>query len=117
MTDMQAERLAGEAIGLVPQGIDGRDAFLWLNDLQGTIWTPMSNGAQALRLVQELHLHIDQRPGKQISVQDSSFAMLVYGDPKDPNGLQRAIVECAAKIRLARYDVQPELSATSGSEK
>lgn len=114
MTDMQAERLAGEAIGMTPKGIDGRDAFLWLDD--GTIWIPIGDGDQAMRLVRELHLHIDQRPGKQISVQDPTFEILVYGDPQDPNALQKAIVQCAAKIRLARYDVKPSESSATQHE-
>lgn len=97
------ERLAAEALGLVPHGIDGRDAFVWI-DPDAEIWTPIGDGHQAMRLVRELHLHIDQRPGQQISVQSHDFSVMVYGDVKHPNGLQRAIVECAAEIRRRRHD-------------
>lgn len=99
MTDRhQLERLAGEAIGLDLEGGE-RDLFLWVRSTC-EIWIPLSNDDQAMLLVKKLHLHIDQRPGKQISVQGPHFAELVYGDLSLGDlALNRAIVECAAKLR------------------
>lgn len=102
MTPWQLAWAAGEAIGLQLGGLEERDAFPWIESELSDPWLPVGDGHQTMRLVRELHLHIDQRPGKQISVQDPHFEILVYGDPKDPYGLAHAIVECAAKIHAAR---------------
>lgn len=97
LTDKDLERAAGEAIGLELEG--GEEAwFLWERKTAEP-WCPLVSDQHAMRLVRHLHLHIDQRPGKQISVQDPHFALLVYGDLKlGEAALNRAIVECAAQI-------------------
>jgi hypothetical protein len=104
VTDWAAEWLAGEAIGLKLTGIEGRDAFMWLDDDTCEPWMPLGSDEQAMRLVRRLHLHIDQRPGKQLSVQDPHFVHLVYGDLSlGAAAINRAIVECAAKIQAAKH--------------
>jgi hypothetical protein len=103
MTDWQLERAAGEAIGLKLAGVESRDAFLWLDDLTCEPWVPLGNDCQAMQLVRKLHLHIDQRPGKQITVQDPEFKFLIEGDiALGAGALNRAIVKCAAVIGRAR---------------
>ena len=100
MTDWQLERAAGEAMGLKLEGEEGRDAFLWTNDEHGTIWVPLSSDDQAMKLAKRFHLHIDQRPGQQISVQSPDFAHMVCYEAKKGQALDlnRAIVECAARM-------------------
>lgn len=102
LTDWPLERAAGEAIGLELDGEEGRDAFLW-NRKTGDPWMPLWSATQAYQLLRELHLHIDQRPGKQISAQDPAFEILVYGDlAKGDHALNHAIVACAAQINGRR---------------
>ena len=112
MTDMQMERLAGEAIGLVPQGIDGRDAFLWLDDPPGTIWVPMSDWHQAMRLVRELRMDLNWSDTDcYVSWFAADYDGIDESKRCEARGeVQHAIVECAAKVRLNRY---PSPAATS----
>lgn len=103
MTDWQLERAAGEAIGLKLTGVEGRDAFSWVDDESGEPWVPLCSDDQAMRIVRKLHLHIDQRPGKQISVQDPDFEHMVLGDLGRGDGaLNHAIVKCAVVIARSR---------------
>ena len=106
MTEWEMEKLAGEAIGLDLDGVEGRDAFLWVRGT-GEIWIPLGDGDQAMRLVSGLNLHIDQRPGKQISVQPPCLSeMVVYEVRKgEALDLNRAIVACAALMR--RKGIKP----------
>lgn len=101
--DMEIERAAGEAIGLSLEGVAGRDAFLWTSDT-ADIWVPLQNDSEAMALVKHLNLHIDQRPGKQISVQSPDFSEMVCQDANKGHvlDLNRAIVECAAKMKGKR---------------
>lgn len=70
-------------------------------DIEGFIargYLDLLEDARAMSLVTTLHLHIDQRPGKQISVQDPQLELLVYADLNE-GGLARAIEKCAAMIK------------------
>ena len=93
MTDWQLERAAGEAMGLKLEGVEGLDAFLWTND-------ELSSDDQAMKLAKRFHLHIDQRPGHQISVQSPDFSHMVCYEAKKGHALDlnRAIVECVARM-------------------
>jgi len=106
LTDWQLEQLAGEAIGLKLSGAENRDAFLWIEAEACEPWTPLVSDEQAMRLVKQLRLHIDQRPN-QISVQDPDFEVLVYADfDRGDLALNHAIVKCAA-IMARRKAQQP----------
>jgi hypothetical protein len=100
MTDWQLEKLAGEAIGMDLAGVEGKADFLW-DRSTCEIWVPLQIGEQALQLVEKLHLHVDQRPGLQISVQPPDFSEMVCYEARKGHrlDLRRAIVECAAIIR------------------
>lgn len=52
--------------------------------------------AEAMAIVKKFHLHIDQRPGKAVSVQDPHFEHIVERRDCD---LNLAIEECVAKMR------------------
>lgn len=74
------------------------------NPENGFSYDPLHDYAQAMTLVVEHHLHIDQRPGKQISVQDHQFRQMVCfnahrGDKLD---LLRAICLCVVEIQKAK---------------
>lgn len=103
MTDWQMEKLAGEAMGLKLDGVEGRDAFLWDADTCD-MWLPISSDAQAMALVKRFHLHIDQRPGLQLSVQSSDFSDMVCYEAKRGQALDLnlAIVELVAKVHVKK---------------
>ena len=58
---------------------------------------PLEDDAQAMALVKRFHLHIDQRPGKHVTVQDPHFAHLL----EETSDLNRAIVRCVAAMHRA----------------
>jgi hypothetical protein len=99
MSDNELLKLAYEAYGFRLHSMSS--AVLYHQDFGTSIrldqWNPLIDDMQAFHLIQRLSLHIDQRPGKQISVQDPHFEHIVYG-----TDLNRAVVECAAKIQHHR---------------
>ena len=59
----------------------------------------VQDDAAAMELVKQHNLHIDQRPDKQISVQDHTLELMVCQDArKEPLDLNAAIVKCVAQI-------------------
>jgi hypothetical protein len=102
MTDWQLERLAGEAMGMTLDGVEGRDAFLWESE-SGEPWCPMSSPDQAMHLVMTFGLCIEHVPerrrGKRKAwiAQDNAYSVLVEDDE-----LGRAIVRCVATLEQAR---------------
>lgn len=60
--------------------------------------------AQAMALVKRFHLHIDQRPGKQISVQPPHFEEMICYDARKGHALDlnRAICECISRLRARK---------------
>lgn len=102
MTDLEMVKRCAEKMGYDQYQwqtggiVTGSDLPISLPDGQ-IRYDPLHDDAQALALVKQFNLHIDQRPHpkRQITVQDCAFTVLVERRDDDIN---RAIVECVAKL-------------------
>ncbi len=109
MTDLEATRLCAEAFGFEPYAVHQYESWAlesptavpcklgsWAG--QCIAYDPLADDAQAMALVKKLHLHIDQRPGKQISVQDPHFVHIITSNAHDLNW---CIVQCVVAMQRA----------------
>ena len=108
MTDLELVRKCAEAMGLWPDKISiakgneeipeiwGFNCGIYPELSVGYYW-PLHYDAQAMALIKKFNLHIDQRPNKQVSVQDPDFTAIATREDCD---LNRAICECVAQINL-----------------
>ena len=96
MTDLEMTRLCAEAMGDDAwTDINGR----WYCRVRGqeTIFTPLTDDAQAMALVKKLGMHIHNDS-------ETWWAMDGSGeyDSRDYTDLNRAICECVAKMQEAK---------------
>jgi hypothetical protein len=100
MNDLEATRLCAEAMDFDVLVSDDMPISAWPKDSQaGFTYDPLHDDAQMAALVKFFHLHIDQRPGKHVTVQDPHFEHLI----ERPEGmLNEAVVYCAAKMQAAK---------------
>lgn len=104
MTDLEITKLCAEAMGIemhsrlvMGQALVGtgrgyiKETYHQIYD-----YDPLNDDAQAIALVKKFSLHIDQRPGKQISVQPPDFESIATRTDTD---LNRAICLCVAQLQ------------------
>ena len=96
MTDIDMTRLAAEAMGtrVEQYGLEARNAD------SGEPYWPLHDDAQAMALVKRFKLNIGQLSGGAIQVFTAFDAGHIY--QSDGTDLNRAIVECVAKLQAAR---------------
>ena len=103
MTDDEITRRCAASVGVILLGpffedsgcaAYGRSKF---DNMTVTFpYNPLRIDSQAFELIERHYLHIDQRPGKQVSVQPPSFEEIVTRTDGD---LKRAICECVALMQ------------------
>jgi hypothetical protein len=107
MTDLEMTRLAAEAMGMALLYINGAlqqasSDSLYLSDKDGQGWQrvyqPLHDDAQAMQLVKKLRLSIGALRGT------GTWSVVgTYPADAEHSDLNRAIVECVAKMQGANH--------------
>ena len=103
MTDLELTRLCAEAMGLkISKVYDGGTIVLSSSHCFNHIYNPLHNDAQAMALVKKFGLRTGKNSVGQWTAEQPGNELLegVLG-VADPS-LNRAIVECAAKLSQAK---------------
>ena len=111
MTDLELTKLCAQAIGYKPdvrakyRGLGSEFSGIWVNDSSLT-FDPLHDDAQAMALVQKFHVHLYWNAAAsepRWEAQSPGVIGFGSGHPYDqPEGLNRAIVECVAKMWKAK---------------
>lgn len=97
MTDLEMTRLCAEAVGIE---LVADNEVLWVAGFVDAVeYDPLTDDAQAMELVKKLGLTVSQDPDGCWHV------MTLYCDgPQSAADLNRAIVECVARMQAGKRD-------------